>query len=199
MLTCQHFQKSVLYSFFAFFGLLLVSCGGKHEIDTASVSLAQMTPAVNDTRANDERFIVRAAEINFDEILRGKLAQKRATSEEVKALGQLLEESNRNAKSAIAAIAIPKSIKYPVDPPQAAHAAYDSLNTARIEEFDMEYIRVVIEGHNSAISLFETATQGSLDPALKTWAITRLSEIRMHLAKANELNARMNPVSELVE
>ena len=198
MTTRQHLNKSAFILsvlFVVLFGLS--SCGNK-SMDNTEVSVAQIKPAANPTKEHDERFLVRAAEMNFEEILRGKLAFKRATSEEVKELGRLLEEANRNAKSTLTGMGYKKSIMIPSAPNQVAHAAYDILNKATVEEFDAAYINLVIEGHNNAISHFENAVSGNIDPDIKALAQTMLPEIRNHLSKAMDLNARLNPVSEVV-
>lgn len=199
MSTCQHPVKLLLYSSLLFIFLLsLVACGDKSDA-TAEIAVAQVTPSVDLTKENDKRFLIRAVEMKYEQILLGKLAQTRAGQEEIKSFGKMLEEANRNSKSTLSSLAIMESITVPSAPTHTAHAAYEQLNQGTVEEFDDAYIEYVIRSHSDAITLFENATSGSIDPDIQAKASSLLPELRDHLSKAKELNAQMNPVSELVQ
>ena len=199
MSTCQQFFKSGLYTSLFFICMLsLVACGDKSDAN-AEIAVAQVKPSVDLTKENDKRFLVRAVEMKYEQILLGKLAQTRAALEEIKSFGKFLEEANRNSRSTLSSLAIMESIKVPSAPTQTAHAAYEQLNQGTVEEFDNAYIAYVIRSHNEAITMFENATRGSIDPDIQAKASALLPELRDHLSKAMELNAQMNPVSELVQ
>lgn len=181
------------FNYFSFALVLLVfaACGKKHDAEAVDISAAQITPA-NLTKENDERFLVRAAEMKYEQILLGKLAKGRSSVEEVKQLAAMLEEANRTQKSELASLGIIKTIKVPSAPTASAHQAYDTLNTAGIEEFDLEYISFVIQGYQKAISHFESATGGSIDADIKAKAVAMLPEMRQHLSKAMEVDALLH-------
>jgi putative membrane protein len=198
MSTCQHLIKSITLSFVCLITLLsFVSCGG-NQVDPGAVSVAQIKPAI-DTKAGDTKFLVTAAELSLEEVLLGKLAQTRAALDEVKQLGKMLEDANRERKSSIASIGIMESIKVPSVPSASAHATYDQLNLEPVENFDYAYVKLVIQKHNDAISLYESATQGNIDPDIKAKATAMLTDLRSHLAKAMEIDAKLNPTAELIQ
>lgn len=198
MSTCQHLFKPIVYSFtFLVASFSLVGCGNNSPAASQEVSPAQVQPA-NVTTENDKQFLVRAVEMKFEQILLGKLAQTRSSSDEVKELAKMLENANRETKSSLASLGIIKSIAVPSVPTKSAHDAYDLLNQSTIEEFDFSYVRFAIQGYNDAIAHFENATNGNLDPDIKSRALGMLPDMRNHLLKAKELDARMNPVSELI-
>src|SRR5688500_10830964 len=197
MSTCQTLIKSITFSFACLMTIFtFVSCGN-NQVDT-EIASAQIKPVV-DTRASDTRFLVTAAEMSLEEVLLGKLAQTRAALDEVKQLGKFLEEANRERKSAIASIGIMESIKVPAVPPPSAHGTYELLNQEPVENFDVAYVNLVIQKHHEAISLFESAAIGNIDPDIKAKVTAMLPELRSHLTKAMQLNSTLNPVSELVE
>ena len=195
MEACSRLFSSMLVSTFLLLTCIsFISCSDKKPLED-SVSLAQVSPITASTKENDKRFLARAVEMKYEQILLGKLVQRRSVSEEVKGLAKMLEEANREAKSSLASLSIIKSISVPSAPPQIALDAYDQLNASSVEEFDFAYIDQVIQLHNDAISLFENATHGNLDPEIKSIASAMLPDIRNHLSKAIELNAHMNPIS----
>jgi putative membrane protein len=174
----------------------LTSCGNDQPV---SVSIASVQPVQMDTKENDKRFLVRAVELKYDQILISKLAGQRAATEEIKSLARMLEDANRNERSAIASLAILKSIPVPSVPTQSAQAAYDTLNLATIEEFDQAYLSMVIEGYDETIRHFESAGSTNLDPDISKKIQSMIPGLREHQMKASGMRSMMNPVSEVIE
>lgn len=200
MSTYQLLIKSVLYSSLVFLcGLFLVSCGSDRSADSAEVAAAQIQPAAVSTKENDKQFLLQAVEMKYEQILIAKLAQTRSSSEEIKALAKMLEEANRTEKSSLASLGYMKSIVVPSAPTQTAHDAYNKLNETTVDEFDFAYISRAVKGHQDAISLFENAARGQIDPDIKAHATAMLPEMRNLLSKAREVETMMNPVSVLVD
>jgi len=170
MLTCQRPFKTLVFSFLSLISFFsLTSCGGDREIEASQVAVAQIKPAES-TKENDKQFLVRAVEMRYEQILLGKLAQRRSTTQEIIDLAKLLEEYNRETKSSLASLGIIKSIPVPSVPTPSAQAAYDKLNEASVEEFDVTYVRYAVQGYNDAIAHFENAARGNLDPDIKSKA-----------------------------
>lgn len=199
MTTYQPLIKSVLYSsLFIISVFSFVGCGSDQAVDTTQLAAAQIKPVEN-TKENDRQFLVRAVEMKYEQILIGKLAQQRSSSEEVKALAKKLEEASRTEKSSLASLGIIKSISVPAAPTQSAHDAYNKLNEALVEEFDISYIRMAVQGHQDLITHFENATRGKIDPEIQSRASSMLTDMRNHLALAKEIDSRINPVSEVTK
>ncbi len=198
MLSCQHLVKSMLHSaLFVIATFCFVSCGDKPEY--VPTELAASNPKPTDlTRETDKQFLVRAIEMKYEQALLGKLARQRTSSEEIRTIAQMLEDANREEKSSLASLAIMKSIHVPSAPTQSAHAAYDSLNVATVEEFDFAYIRSAIQGYRDMIAHFENGTRAEMDPDIKAKAMAMIPVMRTHLSKTMEIDAHMNPVSELI-
>ena len=98
----------------------------------------------------------------------------------------------------LGSLGILKSIAVPSTPTKAAHAVYDEVNAVSVDEFDAAYLTQVIDRHNEAIGVFEQCIGGNHDPEIRNWAITKLTFLRLHLAKAMDLDAQSGPVSELI-
>ena len=200
MSTYQLLIKSMLYSSMVFLsGLVFVSCGNDRSVDSTEVAAAQIQPVAVSTKENDKQFLLRAVEMKYEQILIGKLAQTRSSSEEIKALAKMLEEANRAEKSSLASLGYMKSIVVPSAPTQSAHDAYNKLNEATVDDFDFAYISLAVKGHQDAVGLFESVARGQIDPDIQAHAATMLPEMRNLLSKAMEVETMMNPVSALVQ
>lgn len=199
MLISQFLNKSALFSLFVLTTVLgTIGCSSDQQVDSKQIAMDLNKPKNDLAKEQDERFMVSAAEFDFEQILLGKLAYQRATSPEIKELAKMLEDAHRTSKSELGTMGILKSIAVPSTPTKAAHAVYDKVNAVSVEEFDAAYLAQVIDRHNEAISLFEQCIGANHDPEIRNWTITKLPELRVHLAKAMDLDAQSGPVSELI-
>jgi putative membrane protein len=200
MLTCQSFKKSFLLPVLLLVAIIsFTSCGGHREVDSKVVANTLNEPKSDATKERDEKFLVRAAEINFEEIMLGKLAQQRTASDDLKAMAKMFEETHRTANSALRVMAMSKSIAVPTAATKKVMDDYDQLNLMSTKEFDREYCSLAVKNHQEAISFFENYTGGNCDEDIKIWALGVLPDIRIHLQKALEMEMQMtSPVSELL-
>jgi len=175
-----------------------MGCGDSRDADQHDIGMILNKPVDDLSQKNDERFLVGVAEFNYKQILLGKLAQQRATSDAVRDLAKMLEDDHRNAKMTLGSMSIIKSIPVPGAPTIATHEAYDKVNEVPVEEFDATYLTTVITTHNDVIALFDVYMRGTHDPDIHAWAFARLPELRTHLTRAMELDAQLGPLSELV-
>jgi len=199
MLISQLLNKSVLHVVLlltAVFGA--TSCGSDQQVDSKQIAIGLNKPNNDIAKEQDERFLISAAEFEYEQILLGKLAYQRATSPEVKELAKMLEDAHRTSKSELGSLGIVKSIAVPSKPTTAAHAVYEKVNIVTVEEFDATYLTQIISSHNEAIGLFEKCIGGNHDPDIRNWAISKLPGLRLHLDKAMDLDAQLGPLSEVI-
>jgi len=199
MLISQHLKKSALYLILVITSVLgTIGCSSDQQVDSKKIAIDLNKPKDDLAKEQDERFLVSAAEFDYEQILLGKLANQRATSPDIKEFAKLLEETHRTSKSELGSLGILKSIAVPSTPTKAAHAVYDEVNAVSVDEFDAAYLTQVIDRHHEAIGVFEQCIGGNHDPEIRNWAITKLTFLRLHLAKAMDLDAQSGPVSELI-
>ena len=196
MLTIPLLKKTLLLSsLFMVFLLSFTACGNR-QVDSKEVAEEINKPKSDSTMERDERFLVNTAEYNFREIMLGKLAQQRSTSEDVKALAKLLEEAHRKSNSELSALALSKSIAIPTAASKAVMDDYEKLNLRTEKEFDLEYCNMIIQNHKDLINKFENYTNGKCDQDIKIWVLGVISDIRIHQAKAAQLEMEVkNSVS----
>src|SRR5689334_24415242 len=96
--------------------IFLFACGDSEKVDSKELAMALNQPKNDLTKESDERFMVSAAEFAYKEILAGKLAQQRSSSQSVRDLAKSMEDSYREFKSSLGSMGIIKGIAVPSTP-----------------------------------------------------------------------------------
>jgi putative membrane protein len=141
----------------------------------------------NDGKFNDNddeknaKFLVKAAEIDLEEISLGKLAQKKSTNKDVKELGKKMEAAHTKSFADLQKLAAKKSISIPTETSQDTKDLYAKLDEKSEKDFNKDYADRMVSGHKDAIDLFEKHSTNSSDSDIRTWATSSLPELRTHL------------------
>jgi len=130
---------------------------------------------------NDAKFVTDVADINYAEIKLGELAQTKAVSADVKALGKMMVTDHTKANSELMALAQKKGFTFPDGPSNDAIGDYNSMNDLKGLDFDKKYCSKMVSGHKDAIDKFEKASTNCQDADLKTWAANMLPALHQHL------------------
>ena len=136
-----------------------------------------------DMRKSEEtaKFLLNVAEINIEEICLGKLAQQKGKMKYVKELGKIMEGEHTRSATALSALFKTKNIPLPISQTQIGRDKYKKLKHKSGNDFDKEYINMMVSEHKDAILLFETATFVCMDPEIRAWAIASLPMLRINL------------------
>lgn len=173
----------------------LQSCGGNgaatHPVSSAAVE-------VKSTEEYDKRFLARAAELCYQQILLGKLATQRSLDQEIVTLARLLENANRDTKTSLGSVAIMQSLQSPSSPTASAQASYDEMSMIDLEIFDPAYLDKMVESHEAGIRFFETAMTAELHPDFKQIASTSLNDWRERLLHIQRVRMHMEPITEVL-
>jgi putative membrane protein len=163
----------------------ITSCKNNYSKDTKDVA-EDHNDAKFDKNDNekDAQFLVNAAEINMEEISLGQLAQQKGSSNHVKELGKMMEESHTKSLTELTALAQTKSISLPTSQTDNVKEAYKDLNEKSGNDFGKEYSSMMVKGHEKAIELFEKASNDCTDLDIKAWATATLPLLRTHLDQA---------------
>ena len=163
----------------------ITSCKNNYSKDTKDVA-EDHNDAKFDKNDNekDAQFLVNAAEINMEEISLGQLAQQKGSSNHVKELGKMMEESHTKSLTELTALAQTKSISLPTSQTDNVKEAYKDLNEKSGNDFGKEYSSMMVKGHEKAIELFEKASNDCTDLDIKACATATLPLLRTHLDQA---------------
>src|SRR5689334_20752212 len=128
MLTVQSAIKALLFPSMLIATLFFQSGCKQHDTDSKEVATELNKPNSDVTKERDEKFMVDAAEFNFEEIMLGKLAQERSTDANVKALAKMLEDTHQKYNVDLQSMASQKSIAVPTAASNDVMDDYNKLN-----------------------------------------------------------------------
>ncbi|MEP6796250.1 MAG: DUF4142 domain-containing protein, partial [Saprospiraceae bacterium] len=148
----------------------VISC----QNSTKPVDAKELAVDVNKAKMDDPKdekdalFMVKAAEISGEDVRLGQLAQQKGTTNDVKALGKMMETDHSKSMADLTAMANRKYINIPTVPTEDSKEAYNKLNEKNGSDFDKAYTAMMVNGHKDAIDLFEKASQNdTLNKLLK--------------------------------
>lgn len=198
MTTFINLKKSLFYSFLliALFGFVGCDNANKPK-DTKEVAEELNEPNKDATKESDERFLVRAAEMDMEGIQLGQLAQQKGTHADVKAMGKMMEDEHKKNLNDLSALAARKGIAIPAAPTQDVQDALKKFGEKDSGmEFDKDYCNKTVSAHKAAIDWYEGATVGNNDPDVKNWAASVLPGLRTHLASAQACEDKLKDMKK---
>lgn len=141
------------------------SCMNNDTEDTKEVAENQNDAKIDNSKnEKDAQFLVNAAEINFEEISLGQLAQQKSNISHVKELGKMMEDEHTKSLADLMTLAKIKNISLPASQTENGRDVYKKLNEKFGSDFGNEYSDIMVSGHRDAIALFQKASTESTDP-----------------------------------
>lgn len=190
---------------FLFISLLVLTwaCNGNDQTSTSSTQTDSTTvmgadsSAVNNNgsmqgNVSDADFIMKAAEINLEEIKLGQLAQEKGTAPHVKKLGKMMVDEHKKAMQELVALAKVKTMTVPTEAGAKTMETYNMLKAKTGKDFDKAYSEMMVTGHNEAISLFQHISTSATDAEIKAWALKMLPALRTHLQHSEMSQKEIN-------
>lgn len=147
----------------------------------------------------DTQFLVSTSETNLKQIKAGKLAQQNGKTEEVRALGKMMEDAHMTSQKNLTALAQRKNIEIPSSINADSQNDYDTLFNQSEDNFDKAYTDMMINLHEDSIAEFEKASTDSSDTDIKNWAIASLPDLRKHLYHSKECQKKSSNMMMYLE
>jgi putative membrane protein len=133
---------------------------------------------------NAIQFILDAGASGMKKVELSKLAVQKGTIQGVKAFGTMMVTDHTKANSDLKALADSRNVTLVASPDAAAAAT--SLDKLTGKDFDLAYVKMMIEGHTESVDLFDRATRSS-DPEIKAYATKYLPTLKTHLTQVSAL------------
>ena len=135
----------------------------------------------------DRKFFTEMAQANMAEVETGKLAQNKASSDEVKKYaahmvedhGKMLQEQQTMAKS--------KGVQLPKQPKKEHQSALKKLQGLSGEQFDRAYMEQMVKDHERTLKMLQDASKNAKDPELKQAAEKAVPDVQKHLQMAKQI------------
>jgi PQQ-dependent catabolism-associated beta-propeller protein len=169
-------------------GILVLLCCSPDTSQRAHERPSRSPAASSPLPAQDRDFLERAAQGGNAEIRIGALVNDHARNAEVIAFGRMMVMDHSAANRSLAAIAASKHIALPTALGDN-QASFDRLADLKLDPFDREFAKVMVEDHQTAAQLFRGEAEAGNDPALKAFAVRTLPTILAHLERAKALAA----------
>lgn len=161
---------------------------GMHNTDHSS----GMTPAPDlSGTAGPSNFTSTAASGGMMEVEAATIAQKNATSKEVKDLATMILNDHKKANAELKKIADGKSLAVPAAMTSEHQSHVEMLRSKTGADFDAAYLRMMDEDHTKDIELFRQASTTLTDAELKAFASKCLPVLQKHSDKVKAILAKM--------
>jgi putative membrane protein len=145
----------------------------------------------------DQEFVNQAAVINMAEVELGKMAQSKASNQEVKTFAKRMVEDHQKAGKELQQIVQQEKGKMPKELDQQHKDLKDKLSKLSGTEFDKQYMEAMHSGHQKAVSLFESESKS--ESAIGKWAGTTLATLKEHHQEAMRIAKEVGANAEGAE
>lgn len=143
----------------------------------------------------DQQFAQEASQGNSAEIDLAQLAEKRASSLDVKDFARKLESDHRAAEQKLQQMGAKSNLSLAATLDPSSQSSKDQLSRMSGSQFDQAFIQHQIEDHQKDIQTFQKESQEGQNPELKSYAATLLPQLQDHLRIAQELQQKVGTSS----
>lgn len=158
---------------------------------TANTTGPSLLPG--DLTDDDARsFIIEAVQRTMSEVRLSKLAAERSKNESIKSYAAGIVEDHNNIDNRLQSLALSKKLSLPelINADQL-NDRINELNNTRDDQFDKQYLKMIIREHQSAVDIFKKGAKSS-DPAIRSYAGKYLPVVKVHLKNADSLKPVIN-------
>jgi putative membrane protein len=135
----------------------------------------------------DKMFLRQAAEGNLAEVQLGQLATQKATNDDVKAFGQKMVDDHTALNKDLEPLADSIGVMLPKHMNKADQAEYDKLKGLSGDEFDTEYLTLMVKEHHKDLREFRLETADTQDSTLRETVMKGQRVIHGHMVAVDEL------------
>ena len=159
---------------------------------TAALAQSSMAPAQSQqgqkVSSATQQFVQKAAITDMFEIKAGELVQQKAQSNDYKQFGQMIKTDHTKTSDQVKSMAknMP-GLQLPTDLESAHKSKFDKLQSLSGAQFEDQFKKDVVAGHQDAIKLFEGYAQKGDNADLKKFAQDTLPKLKEHLQHAQAL------------
>jgi putative membrane protein len=137
----------------------------------------------------DAAFVQKAAAGGMAEVEMGKLAQDKATVDQVKQFGARMVQDHSKANDELKQVAGTKGVQLPAGPDAQAQAEMKKMQGMSGASFDKHYMDHMVADHKKDIAAFESEAKSGKDPEVKAFAQKTLPTLKEHLQLAQQAQA----------
>jgi putative membrane protein len=141
-------------------------------------------PSTTTKPISDQEFVVAAARGNMAEVELGKLAEMRATSDQVKTFAKRMVDDHQKAFDNLKTVAANERITLPTTLDPKDQALENRLEKLSGHAFDRAYVRAMIRDHRHDVAEFRAESKTAKAADIKQYASSTLPTLEDHLKLA---------------
>jgi putative membrane protein len=161
---------------------------GAHPSNRSMSPQGQMAPQGQNAQKlskAEQAFLKEAIETDMAEVQMGQLAQQKGQSQDVKQLGQAMQQDHSKNLQQAQQLAQQHGMTPPSAPNAKQKKMHESVSKMSGDRFDRQFARDMAKGHKEALSKFEKEAKGKGPLAL--YAQQTVPALQKHLQMAQDI------------
>ena len=147
--------------------------------------------SASSTTMGDRSWVVQMYEASIEDVRLGKLASTKASTQDARVFGQMMVSDHSTLNKELKVLADRKGIR--LNKPRPVSTRQKMLTGLSRAQFDLVYIRTMVDDHRLAIAAFDRQARKGGDPNLTSWAGKQLPTLRRHLSIAQGFQHTLEP------
>ena len=156
---------------------------------------------------DDREFVEKMGQANLAEVKLGQLAAQRASNAQVKQFARSMVTDHEKANADLKQVASKMAVQLPANLDAKHQELADRLSTLKGAEFDNEYMKAMVSGHQEVAQELERHADSSTRPgdrsvgtsggasqthaSITAWASKTLPDVRKHLEQAKQIQEKL--------
>jgi putative membrane protein len=169
---------------------------GKTATPTGTDSSSRAGTTQGSIASSDRKFIETAAKHGIAEVELGKLAQRNASSSQVKEFGARMERDHGKANEELGRIASAKGLQLPSSMDRKHLDKMEKLQKLSGDAFDKAYMAEMLADHKKDVAEFRRQSKSAKDADVKAFAAKTLPTLEEHLKVAQQTDRTVRTASK---
>jgi putative membrane protein len=181
---------------------LLIACNNNEKSDAVekadSINRAKRdsdlsdptvnTPPIIKTDQESTLFLVSATNSGIAEVKLGEMGQQKATNAEVKNFAAMMVREHATANEEIKKLSALRNVTLPTTHGDEKQKILDDLSKRSGADFDRRFMRIMVMEHETAIGVFQNASDVVNDVDVKNFIDSAIPKLRNHLDSAKAIS-----------
>lgn len=169
--------------------LAIFSCNNNKQKAEKNINRDAMLVENAKVKANTDAqsFVDEAAKGGLMEVELGRYAEQNASNPRVKNFGAMMARDHAGANEELNSIASGKNLTLPTGMDESLITKVNDLKKKTGADFDREYMKSMVEDHETDVEKFRNQSESGDDPALKSFATKILPVLIVHLDSARAI------------
>gem|GEM_PF-1292856 len=177
--------------------VLLSACGSEPKKDPIAEAKFQNEKRigeenVTEKQERDAEFMVRAASQSMLAVEMSQIAQRKATSPDVKNLAQTIVGEHTTMQAALKQLAGRKNLVLPTSLGEKQSEPLGELAALNGPGFDQKYVELLEDNHKASIDEFDEMSDEAYDGDIRAFAANHLATLKNHRDAADKLADQLN-------